>query len=116
MGEINNYGDGGKQTYLNIQSMFGDVHSHTTVLILSPGDSEPTPAYLPSTTMDTEYYNLFVVGSEPFATDAWFTVPKNRALTDCMGEEEKAAFSPLTDASKSRIETFPSICANKNND
>ena len=63
--------------------------------------------------INTEYYNLFVVGNESFS-NGHFIVPKDRALTEYMSPEAKAQFSNLSIAAISQIMSLPSIFASEN--
>lgn len=68
-----------------------------------------------TTKISSEYYNLFVVGDEPF-NEGFFLIDKDRALTVSEGvsadiSEQFASLSPETQAA---IKTFPSIFASEN--
>ncbi|HQE48840.1 MAG TPA: hypothetical protein PKI14_03385 [Fervidobacterium sp.] len=64
-------------------------------------------------TLDTDYYNLFMIGDETFS-DGHFIAPKDRALAESMIGKNKTQFSALGDEAKSRIKTFPSLFASEN--
>lgn len=111
MGNIENHANVANQTIINIQSMSGNIGIPTVVV----------PALVPTTgstantaiTINTDYYNLFVIGNETFS-EGHFIVPKDRALTESMTPENKAQFSALTDEAIAKIKTFPSIFASEN--
>lgn len=111
MGNIENKGNVANQTIINIQSMSGNIGVPYVVMPapLSTTRSTSSSAFA----LNTDYYNLFVIGIETFA-DGHFIVPKDRALTESMTTENKAQFSVLTDEAIARIKTFPSLFASEN--
>lgn len=71
--------------------------------------------YNAATAISTEYYNLFVVGDEPFA-ESHFLIGKDRALTISEGvaKDISAQFAALTPDVVDAIKSFPSIFASEN--
>ena len=71
--------------------------------------------YNADTKISTEYYNLFVVGEEPFQEN-FFLISKDRALTTSEGvaADISEQFAPLTPEAQATIKTFPSIFASEN--
>jgi hypothetical protein len=65
--------------------------------------------------INTEYYNLFVVGDEEFKEN-FFLIDKDRALTTAedVATEISSQFAALTPEAQAAIKTFPSIFASKN--
>jgi hypothetical protein len=111
MGNIENHASMANQTIINIQSMSGNIGSPMLVMpspLSTTGNMANTMFAL-----NTDYYNLFVIGTETFS-DGHFIVPKDRALTESMTKETKAQFSALTDEAITRIKTFPSLFASEN--
>jgi len=66
-------------------------------------------------TLNTEYYNLFVMGEETYH-DPFFIISKDRALTTSEGiaPEISAQFVTLTPEAIATIKTFPSLFASEN--
>ena len=111
MAIIENHGTVANQTVINIQSMAGNIGSPCFVM---PSQISTAGCITGTTfTLNTDYYNLFVIGTETFS-DGHFIVRKDRALTESMTPENKAQFSALTDEAIARIRTFPSIFASEN--
>ena len=111
MGNVENHGNVTNQTVINIQSMAGNIGSPYFVIpsqVSTTGGTTGT-----SFALNTDYYNLFVIGNETFA-DGHFIVPKDRALTEGMTPENKAQFSALSDEAIVQIKTFPSLFASEN--
>ncbi|GHU53474.1 hypothetical protein FACS1894132_05740 [Clostridia bacterium] len=71
--------------------------------------------YNAATLISTEYYNLFVIGDEPF-NDPFFLIGKDRALTTSEGiaADISAQFAALTPEAIAAIKTFPSLFASEN--
>jgi hypothetical protein len=71
--------------------------------------------YNAATKISTEYYNLFVVGEEPFREN-FFLISKDRALTTSEGVAAGISeqFASLTPEAQATIKTFPSIFASEN--
>ncbi len=111
MGNIENYANVENQTVIQIQNMSGNIGVPFVVLPQQVSTKRSTSDA--TFTLNTDYYNLFVIGNEPFS-DGHFIVPKDRALTESMMPENKAQFSALTDEAIARIKTFPSIFASEN--
>lgn len=111
MANIENHGTVTNQTVINIQSMAGNIGSPCFVMPsqISTTGSKSTITF----TLNTDYYNLFVIGNETFS-DGHFIVPKDRVLTESMTPENKAQFSSLSDEAIERIKTFPSLFASEN--
>ena len=111
MGNIENHSNVGNQTVIQIQNMSGSIGIPYVVIPqqISTTRNAPNTTF----TLNTDYYNLFVIGTETFS-DGHFIVPKDRALTESMTPENKAQFSALTDEAIARIRTFPSIFASEN--
>jgi len=62
-----------------------------------------------SRTINQNYYNLFVMGAEPFDHDH-FLVPSDRALTTYWTSEElRSELGELTDEAVEKIKTFPAL-------
>ena len=111
MASIENHGTVTNQTVINIQSMAGNIGSPCFVM---PSQISTTGSKNAITfALNTDYYNLFVIGNETFL-DGHFIVPKDRALTQSMTPENKAQFSSLSDEAIERIKTFPSLFASEN--
>lgn len=66
--------------------------------------------------LNTNYYNLFVVDNETFGTEnvGYFTIPKNKALTESITPELKSRYAPLSEEAIEEIKTFPAIFASLN--
>jgi hypothetical protein len=111
MGTIENHGSVANQTFINIQTMTGNMGSPYFVMPSQPSSSGVMPGA--AFTLNTDYYNLFVIGDETLA-EGHFIVPKDRALTESMTAENKAQFSALPEEAIARIKTFPSLFASKN--
>jgi hypothetical protein len=111
MGNIENHANVENQTVINIQNMSGGI-GVPYVIVPSPVS---TTGGVTNTaiTMNTDYYNLFVIGNETFS-EGHFIIPKNRALTDSMTPENKAQFSTLSNDAIAQIKTFPSLFASEN--
>lgn len=71
--------------------------------------------YNAANAINTEYYNLFVVGDEAF-NENFFLIGKDRALTTAEGiaSDISAKFAALTPEAMAIIKTFPSIFASEN--
>ena len=111
MGNIENHANVGNQTVIQIQNMSGSIGIPYVVIPQQVSTTRNAPNT--TFTLNTDYYNLFVIGTETFS-DGHFIVPKDRALTESMTPENKAQFSALTDEAIARIRTFPSIFASEN--
>ena len=74
-----------------------------------------TPAFHSGVRLNTDYYNLFVIGNESFDS-GHFIVPKNRALTESIDREIAVRFAGLSDEAIEQIKTFPSLFASENHD
>ena len=111
MGSIENHANVGNQTVIQIQNMSGSIGIPYVVIPQQVSTTRNAPNT--TFTLNTDYYNLFVIGTETFS-DGHFIVPKDRALTESMTPENKAQFSALTDEAIARIRTFPSIFASEN--
>lgn len=68
-----------------------------------------------ATKISSEYYNLFVVGDEPF-NEGFFLIDKDRALTVTEGvaADISEQFASLSPEAQAAIKTFPSIFASEN--
>jgi hypothetical protein len=111
MTNVENHGNVANQTVINIQNMTGSIASPCFVMppqVTTTGITGGT-----TFTMNTDYYNLFVITDESFS-ERHFVVPKDRALTESMAEESKALFSALGDEAIAKIKTFPSLFASEN--
>ena len=111
MGNIENHANVGNQTVIQIQNMSGSIGIPYVVIPQQVSTTRNAPNT--TFTLNTDYYNLFVIGTETFS-DGHFIVPKDRALTESMTPENKAQFSALSDEAIARIRTFPSIFASEN--
>lgn len=111
MANIENHANVGNQTVIQIQNMSGSIGIPYVVIPQQVSTTRNAPNT--TFTLNTDYYNLFVIGTETFS-DGHFIVPKDRALTESMTPENKAQFSALTDEAIARIRTFPSIFASEN--
>jgi len=111
MGHIENHANVGNQTVIQIQNMSGSIGIPYVVIPQQVSTTRNAPNT--TFTLNTDYYNLFVIGTETFS-DGHFIVRKDRALTESMTPENKAQFSALTDEAIARIRTFPSIFASEN--
>jgi hypothetical protein len=111
MGNIENHANVGNQTVIQIQNMSGSIG--IPYVVMPQQISTSRSAANTTFTLNTDYYNLFVIGDETFSEEH-FIVPKDRALTESMTLENKAQFSALTDEAIERIKTFPSIFASEN--
>lgn len=111
MGHIENHANVGNQTVIQIQNMSGSIGIPYVVIPQQVSTTRNAPNT--TFTLNTDYYNLFVIGTETFS-DGYFIVRKDRALTESMTPENKAQFSALTDEAIARIRTFPSIFASEN--
>ena len=111
MGHIENHANVGNQTVIQIQNMSGSIGIPYVVIPQQVSTTRNAPNT--TFTLNTDYYNLFVIGTETFS-DGHFIVPKDRALTESMTPENKAQFSALSDETIARIRTFPSIFASEN--
>ena len=71
--------------------------------------------YNATTKISSEYYNLFVVGDEPF-NEGFFLIDKDRALTVTEGvaADISEQFASLSPEAQALIKTFPSIFASEN--
>lgn len=67
----------------------------------------PGGFYVPST-IDREYYNIFVLGIEEF-DKAYIKMPRDRSLNQYMAKETMALFDGLTPEMIARIKTMPSL-------
>lgn len=111
MGNIENHANVGNQTVIQIQNMSGSIG--IPYMVIPQQVSTTSNAPNTSFALNTDYYNLFVIGNETFS-DGHFIVPKDRALTQSMTPENKAQFSSLSDEAIERIKTFPSLFASEN--
>ena len=111
MANIENHANVGNQTVIQIQNMSGSIGIPYVVIPQQVSTTRNAPNT--TFTLNTDYYNLFVIGTETFS-DGHFIVPKDRALTESMTPENKAQFSALSDEAIARIRTFPSIFASEN--
>ncbi|WP_455598330.1 hypothetical protein [Cloacibacillus sp.] len=111
MGNIENHANVANQTIINIQSMSGNIGS--PYFVMPSQASIKGGVVATSFTLNTNYYNLFVIGDESFS-DGHFIVPKDRALTESITPENKEQFSALSDEAISLIKTFPSLFASEN--
>ena len=68
--------------------------------------------YSPSS-INCDYYNLFVIGDEQF-DGSFFIVPKDRALTECTDDYLKERYSSLSAESINSIKSFPSVFCSLN--
>lgn len=84
-----------------------------TVNVFFPGCNGSV--YNAANPINTEYYNLFVVGGEVF-DESFFLVAKDRALTVAEGvaPEISAQFAALTSEAIATIKTFPSLFTSEN--
>lgn len=84
-------------------------------LILMPGAQPLNNGIVAGTqqTFNYNYYNLFVIGNEPFNSDH-FLVPKDRALTESTMQEVKDALASLRPEAVATIKTFPALFASEN--
>lgn len=62
-----------------------------------------------------DYYNLFVIGDEPYNSDH-FLVPKDRALTESTSKEVKDELAALTPEAIEKIRAFPALFTSKNHE
>ncbi len=66
-------------------------------------------------TMNTSYYNLFVVEGEEYEEDeGTFQIATDLALTESITEELKRKYARLDESAIEDIKTFPTIFTNKN--
>lgn len=63
--------------------------------------------------LNTDYYNLFVIGTETFDS-GHFLVPKDRVLTESIAPEIAEQFAGLSDEAIAQIKTFPSLFTSEN--
>ena len=113
MASIDNHGDVANQNVFNIKNMSGNVNS--SYVFMSPQFTTANGMKSIGVSLNTNYYNLFVIGEETFC-DGHFIVPKDRALTESMSPETKALFSSLSDDAITQIKTFPSLFLSENHD
>ena len=113
MANIENHGDVTNQNVFNIQNMSGNVNS--SYVFMSPQFTTANGMKSIGVSLNTNYYNLFVIGVETFSA-GHFIVPKDRALTEYMAPETKALFSSLSDDAITQIKTFPSLFLSENHD
>ena len=111
MANIDNHGDVTNQKVINIQNMSGNVG--VSYVFMSSQFTTANGIKNISVSMNTNYYNLFVIGAETYS-DGHFIVPKDRALTESMAAETKSLFSSLSDEAIAQIKTFPSLFASEN--
>lgn len=94
------------------------ISNYGTVEInVQQGWVPPTPdgtIYIPST-INREYYNLFVVGSEEFDRP-YFKIMRKRALYGYMTDETKKKYDALTPEMIDEIKTLPSLFMAENNE
>lgn len=113
MANIENHRDITNQNVFNIQSMSGNVNS--SYVFVSSQFTTANGMKSTGVSLNTNYYNLFVIGEETFC-DGHFIVPKDRALTEYMAPETKVLFSSLSDDAITQIKTFPSLFLSENHD
>lgn len=94
----------------------GSVHQNVN-LFMMPGAQPLNNGVVAGTqqTFNCDYYNLFVIGDEPFSCDH-FLVPKDRALTESTSKEVKDALAALTPEAVAIIKTFPALFASENHE
>jgi len=71
------------------------------------------PALLSNLRLNTDYYNLFVIGEEVFDGSP-FIVPRDRALTESTEPDIKAKYATLSEEAIEQIKTFPALFASEN--
>lgn len=83
--------------------------------IIVPGSirSAISPTIASGIRLNTDYYNLFVIGNEAFDSDH-FILPKDRALTESIAPEIKSQFARLSEDAIAQIKTFPALFASEN--
>jgi len=89
-------------------------HSQTTnVIIAGQAQQGGTAA---QGALNTQYYNLFVLGVEEFRpfSSGFVMVEKGRALTECVSSDIKDAISVLSDEAIAFLKTLPTIFAAEN--
>ena len=97
---------GNARTQAMIAEIKNNAHTDTRPLPLSFGGMSPS----------REYYNLFVIGDEQFATGS-FTVAKDTALVTYIEPEVKKKFFRIRSSSVVRqILTLPSLFMSENRD
>lgn len=111
MANVENHGSVASQTVINIQNMTGNIGSPYFFIPSQPSTTGGITGT--SFSLNTDYYNLFVIDDETSA-EGHFIAPKVRELTESMTDENKAQFSALTDEAISRIKTFPSLFVSEN--
>lgn len=93
-------------------TMIGHVENLNLTVSSLPMLSGNNMPYRPAR-ISNNYFNLFVVGSEEFNQN-YFTVPKDRALTESINPNIKKQYARLNDIAIENIKTFPSIFASEN--
>jgi len=78
---------------------------------------QPRRGTLPNaaTNISGEYYNLFVIGEEPYE-DSSFVVPSDKALMQNIDPELSKRLAPLAPEAIAELKTFPAIFASENHD
>lgn len=108
-------------TNINLPGDGNTLIAHTNAVSMSTNtinvfvpSPQPNGVMLPTKrTLNTNLYNLFVIGDETFAS-GHFIVPKDRALTECMIPELKAKYAMLNEDAITAIKTLPSVFASEN--
>ena len=91
-------------------------HNQNTTVIIAAGQHEEKAAT--QGTLNTEYYNLFVMGNEQFSqfSQGKFLVEKGRALTENVSEDIKEAICHLPPEAIEFLKTLPTIFCAENED
>ena len=104
---LTQYGDGGVQ----IAQVANLSHNVTYIIAGAPVGIHGQPKT--SVTINTDCYNLFVMGGEEFDRDH-FLVPKDRALTESTAPEMKEKYALLDETAIEELKKFPAIFASEN--
>lgn len=64
-------------------------------------------------TLNTDFYHLFVIADEEFV-DTYFSVPKDRALTESTNDELKRKYATLSSEAIEELKRYPAIFAGEN--
>lgn len=89
-------------------------HNQTTNVIIAANQQQGEAAT--QGTLNTEYYNLFVMGAEEFKpfSSGFFMVEKARALTECVSEDIKEEIKHLPPMAIQFLMSLPTIFAAEN--
>ena len=94
-------------------TIVAQANNVNTINVFVP-TTQPNGVMLPTKhTLNTDCYNLFVIGGETFNL-GHFVVPKDRALTESISPELKKRYAGLDEEAIAQIKTYPALFACEN--